>query len=507
MGALMLLALVTGALSFGMLDDGENGGDTVPPQDEPDAPDTPTDPGDQDTGAAFDFDAAADEVMIDVGADETRNVASVIYVNSEDSPGDFYRTYEARFYLVPEGVDLSDNDFEDRWDIPGQQNFGGDPYDYQLADFENHFGLELLGTVALDLPEDGNPLPDPGAMRDVMPNITSNVDIDVHYLEATTDGDELITFLNEDYVVTRGGITEQVVTEDTTGSSEGDWLTTGTEGIALEGGNGNDILIADHGETTLSGGAGDDTIEGVFSIRDISFWRIDGTEPAIVIDGGDGDDLIRTSNATVDAGAGNDTVNIYGGEARGGDGNDQLNARSDGVVTLFGGAGDDRLVVGGIGSEAFGGLGNDSLNVDTGATGYGGAGNDTLQLAEGSTAFGGEGDDLFTLVSSYNDEDGPATITGGEGADTISARVRDPYGAPEAVFLQVTDFDPSEDLLQIGSFNGATVDNVEVVQNLEDGVTDVRLTYAPNGTLDPGTAIIRINGISDITTDQIVIVN
>lgn len=179
-----------------------------------------------------------------------------------------------------------------------------------------------MGTVALDLPEDGNPLPDPGMMRDVLPGITSNVDVDVHYLEATTDGDELITFLNEDYIVTRGGIAEHVVTEDTTGTNEADWLTTGTEGLTLEGGDGNDILIADHGETTLSGGKSDDTIEGVFSIRDISFWRIDGTEPAVVIDRGDGDDLIRTSNATVDAGTGDDTAHKYGGEARGGDGND-----------------------------------------------------------------------------------------------------------------------------------------------------------------------------------------
>lgn len=343
-------------------------------------------------------------------------------------------------------------------------------------------------------------------MRDVLPGITSNVDVDVHYLEATTDGDELITFLNEDYIVTRGGIAEHVVTENTTGSSEGDWLTTGTEGLTLEGGDGNDILIADHGETTLSGGTGDDTIEGVFSIRDISFWRINGTEPAVVIDGGDGDDLIRTSNATVDAGTGDDTVYMYGGEARGGDGNDQLSAQSDGVVTLFGEAGDDRLAVGGVGSEAYGGEGNDSVNVDTGAIGYGGAGNDNLQLSDGSTAVGGDGDDLFRLFGSYNDEDGPASITGGAGADTITAHVRDPYGATEAVFLEIADFDPNEDVLQVDSFNGALVDNLEIAQNPDDGVTDVRITYAANGNSVPGTAIIRLSGIHDITEDQIVIV-
>lgn len=162
--------------------------------------------------------------------------------------------------------------------------------------------------------------------------------------------------------------------------------------------------------------------------------------------------------------------------------------------------------MGGVGSEAHGGEGNDSVKVNTGAIGYGGAGNDGLLLEDGSTAVGGDCDDLFRLFGSYYDENGPASITGGEGADTITAHIRDLYGATETVFHEISDFDPSEDVLQVDSFNGALVDNLEIAQNPDDGVTDVRINYAANGDSGPGTAIIRLSGIHDTTEDQIVIV-
>lgn len=510
MGPLTLLALLTGALAIGMVDDGDSFNDTDDTDaDLPDEEDPPTkSPASEDLGATFDFDEDANTVTLDIGEDETGALATIIYANTQDvgDPDDFVDTYEARFYLVPEGVDLSDAGFEDSSEIPGQQEFGGSPSNYLLEDFESHFELELLGTVDLDFPEPNNLLPEQGTMRDVLPDITTNADFDVHYLEANTDTDDLVTFLNEDYIVTRNGVAEQVVTEDTTGTAGADWLSAGGAGLALDGGEGDDTLTTDFADTTLTGGTGDDTFEGVFAESGQGFLLIDGTEPSVLIDAGDGDDTVRTSNATVDAGNGDDEVNLFGGEARGGDGEDTLRAGEQGLATLHGDAGDDNLIIGGEGSEAFGGEGADFIGVSAGALGDGGAGDDRLQVEEGGTGIGGAGEDLFTVWNLYDDEDGPATVTGGEGADTINALVRNAFGTPESLYLEITDFDTTEDVLQIGSFNGADITNIDIVQNPDDNVTDIRVSYAAPSNLEPGTAIIRIDGLSDITEDQIVII-
>ncbi|WP_299043416.1 hypothetical protein [uncultured Tateyamaria sp.] len=515
MGPLALLALLTGTFVLGAVVDNDTSpatDDTTPEPEDPDPiiePSDPDVPAEPDVGASFMFDETTNAVSIDVGEDETGRIASIIYVDTEDNEENFVETYEARFYLVPEGTDLTDADFEARSDIPGQQEYGGSPFNYQLEDFEAFFGLELLGTVPLDVPENGGILPEPGTMRSVLPDIAANAEVAVHYLEANTDGDDLITFLNEDYVITRGGVTEQVVTEDTTGTNGNDWITTGAENLTLDGGDGNDTLVADHAGTTLIGGAGNDIFEGVFAERGAGFSLLDGSEPGIVIDAGDGDDNVRTSNAIVDAGTGDDSVRLFGGEVRGGDGNDVLMSSGPGETSLFGDNGNDRLTIGGAGSEAFGGAGDDFLSTtgNAGAVAYGDAGNDTLQLSAGSAGFGGEGDDLFNLYSFYDDEDGPTTITGGAGADTINAQVRNAFGTPEAIYAEITDFDTTEDVLQVGSFSGVGITNIDIEQNADAGVTDIRISYVDTGNTGPGTAIIRIDGLSDITEDQIIIVS
>ena len=342
-------------------------------------------------------------------------------------------------------------------------------------------------------------------MRDGLPTLTTNGELAVHYLEANTDGDELISFLNEDYIVTRDGVPEQIVTESTTGTAGADWLTTGTEGLALDGGDGDDILVAEHADATLTGGSGDDTIEGVFGETGPGFFVINGDEPAVVIDAGDGDDVVSTSNATIDAGSGDDAVMMYGGQASGGDGNDTIDASGDGQATLLGEAGDDQLTIGGVGSQAFGGAGNDVLSVNAGATGFGGMGNDTLQIGEGGIGGGGEGDDLFNVYNFYDDEEGPSTITGGAGADTINVQARNVFGASEAPYLSITDFDPSEDVLQIGSFGNETVTNLEIVEDENGAFTDIRVTYSAPSGLAPGTAVIRLDGTTGITEADIVL--
>ncbi|NKD86619.1 calcium-binding protein [Haematospirillum jordaniae] len=121
----------------------------------------------------------------------------------------------------------------------------------------------------------------------------------------------------------------------------------------IRGGSGNDVLIGDAENNTLSGWSGDD-----------------------ILDGGDGGDYLL-------GWAGNDT--IYGG---GGD--DGLHGH-DGDDRLYGGAGNDRLD-GFDGNDLLvGGDGDDHLD--------GWSGNDTLDGGRGADLLrGGDGADLFHFL-------------------------------------------------------------------------------------------------------------
>ena len=140
----------------------------------------------------------------------------------------------------------------------------------------------------------------------------------------------------------------------------------------------------------------------------------------------------------IDAGAGNDTVyGMAGNDTVFGDAGDDLVWPGPGNDLVYGGAGNDRLwntagydtLDGGDGDDAiesdaasalFGGLGNDNLLVSPFALApsrlEGGAGNDTLQdRNEGSTLEGGDGDDSV-VGAAYG-----AMLLGGNGRDTLSA--------------------------------------------------------------------------------------
>lgn len=71
-------------------------------------------------------------------------------------------------------------------------------------------------------------------------DIETSTPIDSYYLAANTDGDDLVTFLPTDYVVTINGVPETTVTEDTVGSD-------GDDDINITAG-------------TVLGGTGDDTV-------------------------------------------------------------------------------------------------------------------------------------------------------------------------------------------------------------------------------------------------------
>lgn len=441
-----------------------------------------------DTGATFL--QTEDGVTLDLGDDETGTLAVIHYTDYDAHDG--LEVDVARFYLVPEGVDWSGASIETRWEVPGADAFDGDPTDYDLAAFEEQFDLELLGVVDLlgNSYETDNP-------NDRIGEITSNAPLETYLLGAVTDYDQVISFLPADALLRHGGVDEVPVIEDTTGSNGVDWLSADADGITVDGAGGDDYLGTDNSNVTLVGGLGDDHI--TFAGSDV------------IVNAGEGDDQIYGSEGalagTIDGGAGNDIITLYSGTAHGGEGDDNLRGYHNtdtGPGILYGGAGNDYVSANGNGSQAHGGAGNDDIILRNGAVGYGGEGDDNLQILSGSTAFGGDGDDLLEVRSQLNDPGGPIIVTGGNGADIFKATVfgaRD--GEADTIFMRVTDFDPAEDILQIGTFwSSDEVDSFEIVEADDGSYTDVRVTYADAPSIP---VVIRLDGTTGVTADQVVI--
>lgn len=150
--------------------------------------------------------------------------------------------------------------------------------------------------------------------------------------------------------------------ERVVGSHFNDTLTGDANVNYLEGGLGNDVVYGGDGNDYLYGGLvsqiGPFTLDGV----------INGPQ-ADTLYGGNGNDTIVT--AASDEGsraygeAGGDVITVIHGMADGGGGGDLLTGTGFGF-SLFGGAGDDNLVLQASGS-AFGGEDDDTYNVNTSA--------------------------------------------------------------------------------------------------------------------------------------------
>ena len=197
-----------------------------------------------------------------------------------------------------------------------------------------------------------------------------------------------------------------------TGTGLDDWLV-GYYGVtSLSGGAGNDRI---DGNGHLNGDAGNDTISGSGTLSggaDNDYLTGYGT-----LDGGLGDDsiIIHTSNwqpSSVTGGDGNDTIDgIYGSGGdyiSAGDGNDLIHiAASTGYDTVDGGTGDDTITTSGLESTLWpsaqlnGGDGNDVIVGE--GTLDGGIGDDTLTGTQGSVLHGGDGTDTAIFAGSRAD--------------------------------------------------------------------------------------------------------
>jgi Ca2+-binding RTX toxin-like protein len=231
----------------------------------------------------------------------------------------------------------------------------------------------------------------------------------------------------------------------------------------FEGGDGNDTIRVFATSDTALGGAGDDFI---VSATVTAFTSVGGKSPfpgfagRNLLDGGVGNDTIVAafSTDTMIGGEGNDSLSGVFTQATGGDGNDTLNASfanfggtTAALITLDGGLGNDQLIGNssvGVTNFMNGGEGNDNILFATTRDRLVGTfgGNDTISYATNVN---------FANVSAPNvitDILGSNFITGGNGNDSITTGAGDDilFGAPTNLITPRVDGD---DTLNAGAGN------------------------------------------------------
>ena len=236
----------------------------------------------------------------------------------------------------------------------------------------------------------------------------------------------------------------------------------------LDGGDGNDTIVVFATQDTALGGAGDDFIRSS-TVSAFSSVGVPSTLPGFagrnLLDGGEGNDTIVAAfvTDTMLGGGGNDSLSGIFNQAFGGDGNDTIDATTFAVgtttalITLDGGLGDDLL------------LGNTSTNLTTTGTVTnfmnGGEGNDTIVFGSRRDKLIGSlaGNDFISYDSSVNftgatapnvitDTLGSNFITGGNGTDVITTGAGDDilFGGPSTLLTPGIDGD---DTLNAGGGN------------------------------------------------------
>jgi Ca2+-binding RTX toxin-like protein len=264
---------------------------------------------------------------------------------------------------------------DDKW---GKFGVWQDANQNGVTDEGEYKALDQLGVASIGLTSnkqfsvvDGN----------TIQGITTVTMIDGSTLDAA---DVTIAYANDVQMPQPGGTT-QVVSASPFSPS----------GAAINGSDGNDLILGKTGNTVITTGDGND-----------------------VVFAGDGNDFIKagTGNNVVYAGGGSDVVTMGTGNnvVYAGLGGDVI-LGGDGHNALFGEGGND-VIMSGKGNDLLdGGAGNDLLYAGDGDdTVAGGSGNDVL--------FGGNGEDVLTAGSGHDRLDGGAgndVLDGGAGADDM----------------------------------------------------------------------------------------
>ncbi|MDY6940920.1 MAG: hypothetical protein SWY16_25090 [Cyanobacteriota bacterium] len=277
---------------------------------------------------------------------------------------------------------------------------------------ENPAALDAFNTAqaAVGGVAEATPADTPEATANAIAELDSAIDI---YQTNGVDASELIG-AREQLANSLGGVVD--------GGEGDDTMIAGRGYDSMLGGPGADVLFGNAGRDTLEAGSGDD----------FAF----GGQGDDVISGGDDNDLVSgdKGNDIVFGGRGNDFVG--GGEgddfAFGGQGEDIV-VGNEGNDSVYGDKGND-FVAGGEGADlVFGGEGDDSV--------LGGQDNDTID--------GGAGNDII-----YGDK-GDDILLGGEGQDTFRFEFFGDNPTPVTAddrllgIDTLTDFNPAEDVISL----------------------------------------------------------
>jgi Ca2+-binding RTX toxin-like protein len=187
---------------------------------------------------------------------------------------------------------------------------------------------------------------------------------------------------------------------------------------------GGDVVTA----YTVNGGAGDDIIRSSNTVLDSIFNGDGGTGVA-------GNDTITFDrlliNSQVNAGGGNDTINVFSGfnnsSLDAGDGNDVFDGYNLNSSNVLANNGNDVInLFGSLGSSTVNGnAGDDSIKIQGNADSsfiYGGQGTDTIMyeaISSNVLINGNKGSDTITIKSAGF---AASTVYGGQGNDIINAK-------------------------------------------------------------------------------------
>lgn len=313
------------------------------------------------------------------------------------------------------------------------------------------------------------------------------------------------------------------------GGQDNDFIDGGAAGSGSDFGQGNrgddTVLGSAPGSDTLLGGQGNDLINATGFVEATFGDGVTVLSPTGSRVGGDDFLNGNLGNDSIFGGLGNDRIFGEGGDdylqdsgglanlLDGGDGNDRIVVANffGGVSTLFGGNGDDRIFIGGVGlvdagsgddavgfySDEAGGyayvllLGDgDDVCVGVGATTSsrdhltidGGAGNDLINAYDGSDSItGGAGEDT---IDSW---EGADTVAGGAGSDQFQY-----YGGETTTVLgqvdSIVDWS-SEDRLYFEPLNGFAIGAGTAANYAESNAADYSAALAFANTQIAGGAI------------------
>ena len=169
------------------------------------------------------------------------------------------------------------------------------------------------------------------------------------------------------------------------------------KGIVVTGGSGTDFLHVDNTiniPATISGGDGNDTVEGGAAANTITV--------------GNGNALIRTRGTANSVKTGNGNVRVYGGS-----GNDTITTGT-GADYIEGGDGNDLIDAGSGNDSVYGNNGNDTLKGELGNDSlHGGLGDDYFITGGGNdSVYAGSGNNVIQVTG------GTLTLTGTSGNNT-----------------------------------------------------------------------------------------